>query len=180
MAWLGSVVARSRKFLWHSVTPPRRGGCLPAPARSPLAGTDRAHADRLRAWWWLSAALADTVGLPAPGPASSRSGHCRRLRRIQASDRLSAGRQSLWPQPLGFGAASPLFAQRQEWLVRLGTSPAVSGGDSRRGPIRLRRVVSGRLLQRHLLDGKSSQRAPISATVLPSANRPSGLRCHPK
>ena len=43
----------------------RRGGCLSAPTRSPLAGTDRAHADRLRARRLL-ARLVDAVGLPAP------------------------------------------------------------------------------------------------------------------
>ena len=32
------------------------------------------------------------------------------LRRIRASHRLSPGRQSLWPQPFGFGAASPFLA----------------------------------------------------------------------
>ena len=43
-------------------------------------------------------------------------------------------------------------------LYCVGAGPAVSGGDSRRGPVRLRRLVAGRLSQRHLLDGKSSQR----------------------
>jgi hypothetical protein len=33
--------------------------------------------------------LAETAGLPAPARTSSRSGHCPRLRRIHASDRLS-------------------------------------------------------------------------------------------
>ena len=57
--------------------------CLSAPTRTPLAGTDRAHADRLRAWR-LPARLADAVGLPAPGSASSRAGHRRRLRHLHA------------------------------------------------------------------------------------------------
>ena len=35
----------------------------------------------------------------------------------------------------------------------------LSGSDSRRGSIRLRRVVAGRFSQRHLLDGNPSQRA---------------------
>src|ERR1700730_6066719 len=175
MAWLGPVVAPSRRFLLPAVTPSRRGDCLSEPTRSPLAGSDRAHADRLRAWRWLSSALAETVGLPAPGRASSRSGHCRRLRRIHASDRLSAGRQSLWPQPVGFGAASPLLARRQRWPVLLGAGPAIPGSDSRGGPVRLSRIVAGRFFQCHLLDGKSSQRAPVSAAVRPSANRLSGL-----
>ena len=62
MARLGAVAAGSRRFLSHAVTPPQRGGCLSAPTRSPLAGTDRAHADRLRARR-LPARLADAVGL---------------------------------------------------------------------------------------------------------------------
>ena len=57
---------------------PRRGGCLSAPTRSPLTGTGRAHADRLRSRRLL-ARLVDTVRLPAPCSASSRFGHCRRL-----------------------------------------------------------------------------------------------------
>jgi hypothetical protein len=72
-----------------------------------------------------------TAGLPAPARTSSRSGHCPRLRRIHASDRLSAGRQSLWPQPVGFGATSPLFAGRQGWFVLLGAGPKMFGGNSR-------------------------------------------------
>jgi len=48
--------------------------CLSEPTRSPLGGSDRAHADRLRAWRWLFATLTDTVGLPAPDSSSSRSG----------------------------------------------------------------------------------------------------------
>ena len=82
-----------------------RGGCLSAPTRTPLAGTDRAHAHRLRAGR-LPARLADAVGLPAPGSASSRFGYRRGIRHLHASHRLSAGRQSLWPQPLGGGAAA--------------------------------------------------------------------------
>src|SRR6266581_4785939 len=122
MAWLGAVAARCRRFL--------------------------AHADRLRARRGL-ARLADAVGPPAPGSASIRFGHCSRLRRLQASPGFPAGRQSLWPQHLGFGATSPFFAGLQGWLVRMGASAALSGGDSRRGPVRLCRVVAGRFLQRH-------------------------------
>ena len=69
----GAVVARSRTFLSHAVTPPQRGGCLSVPTRSPLAGTDRAHADRLRARR-LPARLADAVGLLVAGSASGRPG----------------------------------------------------------------------------------------------------------
>ena len=115
------------------------------------------------------------LGYSAPDVAASRSGDCRRLRRLHASHRLSAGRQPLWPQPVGFGATSSFLAGRQGWLVCVGASPAISGSDSRRGTVRLRRVVAGRFSQRHLLDGKSSQRAPVSATVRQSANRLSGL-----
>ena len=73
--WRGAraVAARSRAFLSHSVTPPQRGGCLSVPTRSPLAGTDRAHADRLRARR-LPARLADAVGLLLAGSASGRLG----------------------------------------------------------------------------------------------------------
>jgi hypothetical protein len=64
------------------------GDCLSAPTRSPLAGSDRAHADRLRTRR-LPARLADAVGLPVLGPASSRVGHRRRVRRFRAPYRLS-------------------------------------------------------------------------------------------
>src|SRR5712692_1721733 len=70
MARLADVTARSRRFLSHAVSSSRRGGCLSASTRSPLAGTDRAHADRLCARRLL-ARLVDTVGLSAPGFASS-------------------------------------------------------------------------------------------------------------
>ena len=122
--WRGcrAAVARSRTFLSHSVTPPQRGGCLSVPTRNPLAGTDRAHADRLRARR-LPAGLADAVGSLFAGSASGRPGDRRGLRRIRASHRLSAGRQPLWPQPFGCGAASPVLAGRQGRLVCMGASP---------------------------------------------------------
>ena len=60
-------------------------------------------------------------------------------------------------------------------LYCMGASPAISGSDSRRGSVRLRRLVAGRLSQRHLLDGNPSQCAPVSATLRRSANRLSGL-----
>jgi hypothetical protein len=41
---------------------------------------------------------------------SDRSGNRCGLRRICAPNRLPAGRQSLWPQPFGFGASSPFLA----------------------------------------------------------------------
>src|SRR5450759_4704474 len=176
MARCGACVARCRTFLSHSVTPPQRGGCLSVPTRSPLPGVARSHADRLRARR-LPAGLADAVGPLFAGPASGRSGDRRGIRRIRASDRLSAGGQSLWPQPFGFGAASSLFAGLQGRLVLLEASPILSGSDSRRGPVRLRRVVAGRFSQRHLLAGNPAQCAPVSATVRRSPNRLSGLRC---
>src|ERR1019366_10004476 len=111
MARLGALAAPSRKPLSHAVTPPRRGGCLSAPTRSSLARTDRAHAHRLRARRLL-ARLADAARLAAPGSASSRFGHLRWLRRLHPSHCVSTGRQPLWPQPDGFGAASPTFARR--------------------------------------------------------------------
>ena len=115
------------------------------------------------------------LGYPLQSSASSRLGHRRRLRRLHASHRVSAGRQPLWPQPLGCGAAASFLAGRQGWLVRVGAGPAISGSDSRRGSVRLRRVVAGRLSQRHLLVGNQSQCAPVSATLRRSANRLSGL-----
>src|SRR5713226_5349347 len=152
MAWLGAAAARSRRFLSHAVTPQRRGGYLSAPTGSPFAGTDRAHADRLRARRWL-ARLADAVGPPAPGSASIRFGHCGGLRRLPASPGVPAGRQSLWPQHFGGGATAPFLAGFQGWLVRMGASPALSGSDSGGGPVRLCRVVAVRFLQRHLRHG---------------------------
>src|ERR1019366_658081 len=109
MAW-GRVflVARSRTFLSHSATPPQRGGCLSVPTWSPFLADDRAHADRLRTRR-LPARLADAVGSLFAGPASSRSGARSGIRRLRAAYRLSAGRQSLWPQPVGCGTAAPVL-----------------------------------------------------------------------
>src|SRR5437016_1659991 len=100
-------------------------GGLSASTRSPLAGTDRTHADRLRARRLL-AGLADAVGLPTGSFASGRSGDRRGLRRIRASYRFPIGGQSLWPEPFGFGSAAPVSAGRKGRLVRLGSSPAAS------------------------------------------------------
>ena len=51
-------------------------------------------------------------------------------------------------------------------LVRVGAGPAISGSDSRRGPVRLRRVVAGRISQRHLLVGQPiSMRASFGNSV---------------
>src|SRR5208282_1261789 len=165
MAWWSTLAARSRQFLSHAVTPSRRGGCLSAPPRTPLAGTDRAHAHRLRAWR-LSARLADTVGLYAPQSASSRFGLRRGIRHLHASHRFPAGRQPLWPQFVSNGATAPIFARGQGRTVFVGASPASSGSDSRRGSVRLRRAVAGWFSQRHLRHGKPSQCTPVSATVL--------------
>src|SRR5688572_5320813 len=143
MARLASAIARNRRFLSDAVTPSPRGGGLLVSTRSSLAGVDRAHANRLRARWLL-ARLVDAGGLSAPGFAASRFGHRRWLRRLHTSHCLPAGRQPLWPQPLGFGAASSLFARLQRRLVFVGAGSAMSGGDSRRGSVRLRRPVAGR------------------------------------
>ena len=97
------------------------------------------------------------------------------IRRIRPAHRLSAGGQSLWPQPFGCRPVTPVLAGRQRWLVRLGASPTVSGSDSRRGTVRLRRTVAGRISQRHLLVGNPSQCAPVSTTLRRPANRLSGL-----
>ena len=109
MARCRAFVARSVTFLSRPVTPPQRGGCLSVPTWSPLPGVDRAYADRLRARR-LPARLADAVGPFFAGSARGRPGDQHGLRRLRASDRLSAGRQSLWPQPFGVGTASPFFA----------------------------------------------------------------------
>ena len=62
--WRGlpPLLHEAAEFLSHAVTPPWRGGCLPVPTRHPLAGTHRAHANRLCSWR-LPARLADAVGL---------------------------------------------------------------------------------------------------------------------
>src|SRR5439155_23651526 len=78
MAQIAAAIARGCQFLSHTVTPSRRGGGLLVPTRNPLAGTNRAHADRLRAWR-LRSGLVDTVRPSAPGFAASRFGHCRGL-----------------------------------------------------------------------------------------------------
>src|SRR5437763_1752435 len=109
MARCRTPIAGSRTFLSHSVTPPQRGGCLSLPTRNPFPGADRAHGDRLRARW-LSAGVADAVGSLFTGSASGRPGDQRGLRRLRTADRLSVGRQPLWPQPFTCGAAAPLLA----------------------------------------------------------------------
>ena len=53
----------------------------------------------------------------------------------------------------------------------MGASPPLSGSGSRRGSLRLRSVVAGRLPQRNLRDGKPSQRTPVSSTLRRHANR---------
>src|ERR1035441_683646 len=170
MARGGACVARSGTLLSDAVTPPQRSGRLSIPTRSPFLGANRAHANRLRPRR-LPARLADTVGPLFAGSARGRPGDRRGLRRIRASDRLSAGGQSLWPQHFARGAASPLFAGLQRRFVRMEASSILSGSDSGRGSVRLRRVVGGRFSQRHLLAGDSSQCAPVSATVRRSPNR---------
>src|ERR1019366_3927588 len=173
--WSSDVCSSDlRTFISHSVTPPQRGGCLSVPARNPFTGVARSHADRLCSRR-LPAGLAGPVGLLFANSVSGRPGDRRGLRRIRASDCLSAGRQSLWPQPFAFGAASPFFAGLQGRLVRMEASPILPGSDSGRGPVRLRRVVGGRFLQRYLLAGNSSQCAPVSAALRQSPNRLSDL-----
>src|SRR5438105_4299702 len=94
MAGCRACVARSGALLSHSVTPLRRSGCLSVPTRSPFLDADRTHADRLRPWR-LPAGVADAVGPPVAGSAGGRPGDRHGIRLIRASDRLSAGRQSL-------------------------------------------------------------------------------------
>src|ERR1035438_426285 len=94
MARRRAFAAGSGAFLSPAVAPPRRGGCLSRPTRTPLAGTDRTHADRLRARR-LPARLADAVGPLFAGFASGRPGDRRGLRRIRAPDCLSVGGQPI-------------------------------------------------------------------------------------
>src|SRR5258708_13502887 len=98
MAGLAATIARSCWFLSHAVTPSQRGCCLPVPTRNPLARTDRAHANWLRAWRLL-ASLVDAVGLLAPDVASGRFGNRLRLRPLHTSRRVSAPPQSQCPRP---------------------------------------------------------------------------------
>src|ERR1700735_2576412 len=71
---------------------------------------------------------------------SSRSGLRRGIRHLQASHRFSAGRQPLWPQSVSNGAAATGCCQGTGWAVFVGASSAISGSDSRRGSVRLRRA----------------------------------------
>src|ERR1039457_532459 len=82
MAWRSAFIAGNCEFLSHAVAPPRRGGCLSAAPRTPLTGTDRANAHRLRAGR-LPARWDDAVGLPAPSSAASRFGFRRGIRHLQ-------------------------------------------------------------------------------------------------
>src|ERR1700723_1955425 len=91
-----------------------------------------------------------------------------------------AGRQSLWPQPLALGAASPVLAGREGRPVLMGARPTLSGSDPRRGTVRLRRGVAGGVSKCPLLAGSPSQSAPVSPTVRWSPNRLSGLGRRPE
>src|SRR5436305_13837925 len=73
MARYGAFAARSCAFLWHSVRAAPRGGGLSPATGNPFAGTDRTHADRLRARRLL-AGVVDAVGLPVAGSVSGRPG----------------------------------------------------------------------------------------------------------
>jgi hypothetical protein len=112
---------------------------LSAPTRTPLSGIDRAHADRL-CTRRLLASLADAIGLPATSSASSRLRLCSRLRHLHPSHCIPARRQSQRAQYLSFSATSPVSAGHKEWLVCMGVSRAIPGIDSRRRPVRIRRV----------------------------------------
>jgi hypothetical protein len=109
------------------------------PTRIPLSGIDRVHADRL-CTRRLLASLADAIGLPATSSASSRLRLCSRLRHLHPSHCIPARRQSQRAQYLSFSATSPVSAGHKEWLVCMGVSPAIPGSDSRRRPVRIRRV----------------------------------------
>src|ERR1700694_2062165 len=114
------------------------------PTRDLLAGSDRAHADWLRARCLL-ARLADTVGLPGPNSPESRLGDCLWVRHLQASRGVSVGSEPLWPQSVCCGATSSFLAGRQGWPVLMGPGPLISRGDSGRRAVRLGRIVAGRV-----------------------------------
>ena len=179
MARIATNPAESRGFLWHAVTPPRRGCDLPVPTRRPHAGSRRAHANRLCSWS-LPARLAHTVGLSAPGFASSRLGHQHGLRRLCASDCFPSGSQPVWPQSFGLGAASPLLARIQGRPLSMDTSPKLSGSHLGRRPVRLRRIVAGRVSQSYLLARNPSECTPAWPTERRTPDRLSGLRCRPE
>src|SRR5215831_20695577 len=164
MARCGTSAAGNGTLLWHPVAPPRRRRCLSVSTWNPLPGSDRAHAHWLRTRR-LPAGLAHAVGLLSARSASGRPGDRRGLRRIRTPDRLSSGRQSIWPQPFAFGAASSVSAGYERRLVLLGTSPPIPGGNSRRRSIRLRRGVAGRISKRHLLAGDPPQCTSVPAVM---------------
>ena len=172
---LAPLLHEAARFLSHSVTPPQRGGCLSVPTRNPLAGTDRAHADRLRARR-LPARLADAVGLPSPGSASGRPGDRRWLRRLRAS------RSSFRWKAISMAAAFRL-RRRRTASCRALRAACTHGTQVRpypevilvEGLFDYAVLVAGRLSQRHLLAGNPSQCAPVSATLRRSPNRLSGL-----
>ena len=175
--WRGrrAFVAGNGSFLSHAVTPSRRGCGLSAPTRNPFAGTDRAHADRLRARR-LSARLADCswaircrlCGKPAWSPPPAMTPTCIASSfRWKAISMAAASQPSAPPHRFLPGAKGGLYCWEQ---VR-----ALPGSDPGRGPVRLCRVVAGRLSQRHLLAGNPSQCAPVSAAMRRSPNRLSGL-----
>ena len=91
------------------------------------------------------------LGYPLSTPASSRSGHCRWLRRIHP-----IASSSRW-KAISMAAASrtrrrltgSCRARRAACIC--GSKSGMSGSDSRRGAVRLRRAVAGRISQRHLL-----------------------------
>jgi DNA primase len=72
-----------------------------------------------------------------------------------------------------FGPSIPSRLER--WLVCLGSSSTLPRRHSRRGAVRLCRVVAGGFSLHHLLVWHASERVPVSTVVRPSAYRLSHL-----
>src|SRR5262245_5074427 len=86
--------------------------------------------------------------------------------------------QSLRPQD--HCRLRPSIPSRLEgWLVCLGSSSTMPRGHSRRGAVRLCRVVAGGLSARHLLVGHTSECLPVATVVRPNKPDLSHLRCRP-
>jgi len=82
---------------------------------------------------------------------------------------------NLYGRSLSSSAPPHRFLPGAKRAVFMGASSAMPGSNSRRGSVRLCRVVAGRFSQRHLLAGKPSQCIPVPATV----RRPCAHRlCH--
>jgi hypothetical protein len=161
-------------FLSHAATPPRRGHCLSASTRNPLAGTDRAHADRLRARrlpaGWLTQlgyplqALHQAGLVTAVATTPTRIASCFRWRAISMAAACRSRRRLT------------VSAGRQGRLVRLGASPAVSEVILVEGLFDYA-VLWQAGFHNVTCSMGNHLNAAVSPTVRWSANRLSGLRC---